>query len=313
MLIKKLQKKAKYWTYLLMLLPGVLLMLVFNYLPMVGLLISFKRMRWYSDNLFINFIESEWVGLKNFEYFFKTPDAWRVTRNTIGYNIVFIILGLVLAVAVAIALTEIKNSKLSKFYQTALILPYFISWVIVSYLVYSFLNEQYGFMNRVILPFLGMEETMWYTNTKPWPFIIVFLNMWKNTGYSAVVYIAAISGINKSYYEAASIDGANKWQKIWNITIPHLVPLMTILTILAVGRIIRQDFGLFYFSTLDLGQGVLKPVADVLDTYVYDALRKTGNIGMSTAAGFYQSIVGLIMVYISNHIVSKVDSDNALF
>lgn len=299
--------------YLCMVVPGVVLLLLFNYLPMAGMLFSFKRMKFYSDSLLENFIKSEWVGFKNFEYFFKTPDAWRVTRNTVGYNIIFIVLGLIFAVATAIALNEITNKRLSKFYQTSMLLPYFLSWVVVGYLVYSFLNESYGFMNRSILPALGMEPTVWYSNPKPWPYIIVFLNLWKNVGYNAVVYIAAISSIDPSYYEAASMDGASKWQQIRHITIPHIVPLMTILTILAVGRIIRQDFGLFYFSTMNLGEGILKPTADVLDTYVYDSLRKTGNIGMSTAAGFYQSIIGLIMVYVSNRIVRRIDSENALF
>jgi putative aldouronate transport system permease protein len=168
-------------------------------------------------------------------------------------------------------------------------------------------------VNRSILPALGLDNVMWYSNPKPWPFILIFLNMWKNVGYNAVVYIAAISGIDPSYYEAASIDGASRWQKIWNITIPHITPLMIILLILATGKIIRQDFGLFYFSTMNLGEGILKPTADVLDTYVFDALRNTGNIGMSTAAGFYQSIVGLVMVFISNAIVSKVDKESSLF
>jgi putative aldouronate transport system permease protein len=299
--------------YLLMLVPGIVLLLVFNYLPMAGMLFAFKRMKFFSDSLIVNFMESNWVGFKNFEYFFKTPDAWRVTRNTVGYNLVFILLGLVLAVAVAVALNEITSKRLSKFYQTSLLLPYFLSWVVVGYLVYAFLNESYGFMNRTILPALGINNMMWYSNPKPWPYIIIFLNMWKNVGYNAVVYIAAISGIDPSYYEAASIDGASKWQKIWNITIPHITPLMIILLILATGRIIRQDFGLFYFSTMNLGEGILKPTADVLDTYVYDALRKTGNIGMSTAAGFYQSIVGLIMVFLSNAVVRKIDKDNSLF
>jgi putative aldouronate transport system permease protein len=300
-------------SYLLMLVPGIILLLVFNYLPMAGMLFAFKRMKFFSDSLITNFLESDWVGFKNFEYFFKTPDAWRVTRNTVGYNLVFIFLGLVLAVAIAVALNEITSKRLSKLYQTSLLLPYFLSWVVVGYLVYAFLNESYGFMNNTILPSLGLDDVMWYSNPQPWPVILIFLNMWKNVGYNAVVYIAAISAIDQSYYEAASIDGANRWQKIWNITIPHITPLMIILLILATGRIIRQDFGLFYFSTMNLGEGILKPTADVLDTYVYDALRNTGNIGMSTAAGFYQSIVGLVMVFISNAVVSKIDKENSLF
>jgi putative aldouronate transport system permease protein len=229
------------------------------------------------------------------------------------YNLVFIVLGLVLAVAIAIALNELRNKKLSKIYQTSMMLPYFLSYVVVSYIVYAFLNEQYGIVNRVILPALGKDSVMWYTENKYWPYILVILNCWKGIGYNAVVYIAAIAGIDKEMYEAADIDGATKWQQIRHITIPQLTPLMTILTILAVGRIFRGDFGLFYFTTINLGNGNLKPSADVLDTYIYDVLRTSANIGMSTAASFYQSIVGFVLVFISNHIIRKVDNENSLF
>ena len=299
--------------YLLMLLPGSLLLLVFNYLPMLGVMMSFKRMRFYSSNIFVNFIQSKWIGFKNFEFFLNTPDAWRITRNTVGYNLAFIFLGLIFSVAFAIGLNEVVNKRLAKFYQTAMMLPYFLSWVVVSYVVYAFLNENYGLMNRIVLPFFKAQGIMWYTAQNYWPFILILLSLWKNVGYNAVVYIAAISGIDQEFYEAASIDGASKWQQMKNITLPHLVPLMTILTILAIGRIFRGDFGLFYFSTMELGRGNLKPVADVLDTYVYDALNTTGNIGMSTAAGLYQSVVGFVLVLISNYLVTKVNSENSMF
>lgn len=299
--------------FLFMLLPGTILLLIFNYLPMVGVLMSFKRMKLFSDSILKNFMDSKWVGFQNFEYLFKTSGAWNATKNTVLYNGVFIILGLVLSVAVAIALNEISSKRLSKIYQTSMMLPYFLSYVVVSYIVYAFLNEQYGIVNRVILPMLGKDPVMWYTENKYWPVILVLLNCWKGIGYNAVVYIAAIAGIDKEMYEAASIDGATKWQQIKNITIPQLTPLMTILTILAVGRIFRGDFGLFYFTTINLGNGNLKPSADVLDTYIYDILQNTGNTGMAAAASLYQSVVGFVLVLVSNFIVKKVDEDNSLF
>lgn len=318
--LKRKTKLAKFFedlnknkVFLFMVLPGAILLFIFNYLPMAGVMMSFKKMKLFSDSIITNFIESKWVGFKNFEYLFTTSGAWKATRNTVLYNLVFIVLGLVLAVAVAIALNEIRNKRLSKVYQTTMMLPYFLSYVVVSYIVYAVLNEQYGIVNRTIMPAMGKEPVMWYTETKYWPYILIILNAWKGIGYNAVVYIAAIAGIDKELYEAASIDGATKWQQIRHITLPQLKPLMSILTILAIGRIFRGDFGLFYFTTMNLGNGTLKPVADVLDTYIYDVLRTSANIGMSTAASFYQSIVGFILVFASNKIIKKVDEESSLF
>nr|WP_281691455.1 ABC transporter permease subunit [Neglectibacter timonensis] len=296
-----------------MLLPGTVLMLIFNYLPMAGTLMSFKKMQFFSDNIFTNFMESEWVGLKNFEFFFKTPDAFRITRNTVCYNLVFIFVGLVAAIALAIGLNELISKRLSKIFQTTFMLPYFLSWVVVSYIVYSFLNPESGIVNRMILPALGIEPISWYTELAPWPYLLVFLNLWKYTGYNSVVYLAALSGIDQELYEAASIDGAGKLKQIIHITLPHLVPVMTILTILSMGKIVQGDFGLFYFATSQLGNGALKPVADVLDTYVYQTLMNTGDLGMSAAASLYQSVIGFILVLTTNLFVNKLNPDNALF
>ena len=288
-------------------------MLIFNYLPMAGTLMSFKKMQFFSDNIFTNFMESEWVGLKNFEFFFKTPDAFRITRNTVCYNLVFIFVGLVAAIALAIGLNELISKRLSKIFQTTFMLPYFLSWVVVSYIVYSFLNPESGIVNRMILPALGIEPISWYTELAPWPYLLVFLNLWKYTGYNSVVYLAALSGIDQELYEAASIDGAGKLKQIIHITLPHLVPVMTILTILSMGKIVQGDFGLFYFATSQLGNGALKPVADVLDTYVYQTLMNTGDLGMSAAASLYQSVIGFILVLTTNLFVNKLNPDNALF
>ena len=297
----------------MMLIPGTVLMLIFNYLPMAGTLMSFKKMQFFSDNIFTNFMESEWVGLKNFEFFFKTPDAFRITRNTVCYNLVFIFVGLVAAIALAIGLNELISKRLSKIFQTTFMLPYFLSWVVVSYIVYSFLNPESGIVNRMILPALGIEPISWYTELAPWPYLLVFLNLWKYTGYNSVVYLAALSGIDQELYEAASIDGAGKLKQIIHITLPHLVPVMTILTILSMGKIVQGDFGLFYFATSQLGNGALKPVADVLDTYVYQTLMNTGDLGMSAAASLYQSVIGFILVLTTNLFVNKLNPDNALF
>lgn len=294
--------------FLLMLLPGVILEIIFHYLPMFGIIIAFKRI-----NFAKGILKSDWVGFKNFEFFLKTPDAFNITRNTVLYNLVFIFLGLVIAVFCAIILNEIVNMKLKKFYQTSMLLPYFLSWMVVSYLVYSFLNYDYGFMNRVVLKLFDQEGITWYTSINAWPFILIFLHIWKVTGYSCVIYFAAIAGIDPELYEACEIDGASRWQKIWSITVPFLKPTMIIMTTLAVGKIFNADFGLFYQTTLRLGNGILKPAADVIDTYVYDALINMSELGMASAASLYQSIVGFITIMIANLIVRKIDRDSSLF
>lgn len=294
--------------FLLMILPGIILEIIFHYLPMFGIIIAFK-----SVNYAKGILKSDWVGFKNFEFFLKTPDALSITRNTVLYNLIFIFLGLVIAVFCAIVLNEIVNVNLKKFYQTAMLLPYFLSWMVVSYLVYSFLSYDYGFMNRVVLKLFGQEGITWYTNINVWPFILVFLHIWKVTGYSCVIYFAAIAGIDPELYEACEMDGASRWQKISNITIPFLKPIMIIMTTLAVGRIFNADFGLFYQTTLRLGNGILKPAADVIDTYVYDALINMSELGMASAASLYQSVVGFITIMIANLIVRKIDRDSSLF
>ncbi|MBR2568136.1 MAG: sugar ABC transporter permease, partial [Paenibacillus sp.] len=255
-------------------------------------------------------MQSEWVGFKNFEYLFSTNDAYIITRNTILYNVVFIILGLVCAVAMAIILSEIVNKRLAKVYQTGMFLPHFLSWVIVGYFTFSFLSVDKGVLNQFLV-WIGQDPVSWYSESKYWPYILVFLNLWKGIGYSSVVYLAAIVGIDKTYYEAAMIDGANKWQQIRHITIPSISTLMTILTLLAVGRIFYADFGLFYQIPRD--SGPLYSVTNVIDTYVYRGLKVTGDISMSTAAGLYQSFVGFILVMTSNWIVRKFNKENALF
>ena len=296
-----------------MLLPGAALLLVLNYLPMLGTLIAFKDMKFYSSNIFVNFFQSSWVGFQNFKFFINAPDAFNVTRNTVLYNLVFIVLGLVVSVSCAIALNEMLNKKMAKFYQSAMFLPYFLSWVVVSYLLYALLNPNYGLVNKLILEKLGMPDILWYSTPNAWIFIFPILNIWKYAGYGTVIYFAAICGISAEYYEAASIDGASKWQQIVNITLPGLKNVMIILTILNLGKIFNGDFGLFYQATMHMGNGALNPTGNVLDTYVYNALINLGDIGMASAASLYQAVVGFVMVLASNMIIRKVDEESALF
>jgi len=308
-------KKSKWKTFkenrelVGLVLPGAIWFLLFAYLPMVGVVIAFKQ--WRIEGGFIeSLIKSPWVGLDNFKFLFQSSDAWIITKNTILYNFTFIILGIIIPVTLAILLRELFNKKLSKFYQTAMFLPYFLSWVVVSYCLYTFLSPTQGFVNN-LLASMGKDTVSWYTESKFWPYIIVFMSQWKSIGYGTVIYLASICGIDKSYYEAAMIDGATKWQQIKNITLPLLKPVLIIMFITAIGGMFKSDFGLFYQLPKD--SGALYPVTNVIDTYVYRALMNLGNIGMSTAAGLYQSFVGLILVLITNGIVRKIDNENAFF
>jgi len=296
--------------YLLMVLPGFLWLLLLKYLPMGGIIIAFKDFRVSRGGFIESLKRSPWVGLDNFKFLFGTEDAWNITRNTVLYNLVFIFLGLILAVTMAIVINELLNKGVAKFYQTCMFLPHFLSWVVVSYFVFSFLSVDKGVLNNILKSF-GIGEVYWYSEAKYWPFIIILVSQWKGIGFNSVVYLAAIAGIDKSFYEAAMMEGASKWQQIKYITIPHLKPLMIILTLLALGGIFSADFGLFY--QIPMNSGALYSTTNVIDTYIYRGLMQTGDIGMSTAAGLYQSLVGFVLIITFNHIVKKISSDNALF
>jgi putative aldouronate transport system permease protein len=291
---------------LFMVLPGALWFLFFSYLPMVGTVIAFKEYRFSRDGFWASILHSKWVGWDNFRFLFSTNDAFLITRNTLLYNIAFIVIGLILSVLLAVVLSEISNKKLAKLYQTGMFLPYFLSWVVVGYFAFSFLSSERGLLNE-----LFGNNISWYSEAKYWPFIIIFVYLWKAVGYSSVVYLAAIMGIDKSLYEAAMIDGASKFQQIRSITLPMLKPIIIIMTLLAIGKIFYADFGLFYQVPRD--SGTLYSVTNVIDTYVYRGLKTTGEIGMSTAAGLYQSVVGFVLVITSNYIVRRFDKDSALF
>ncbi len=295
---------------LFMVLPGTIWFFFFSYLPLAGTIVAFKEYRFSRDGFWASIFRSEWVGWDNFKFLFSTDDAFTITRNTLLYNLAFILLGLVFSVLLAIILSELVNRKLSKIYQTGMFLPYFLSWVIVGYFVFSFLSMDRGLLNQ-ILGWFGVGPIQWYSEAAYWPYILIIVNLWKSIGYSSVVYLAAILGIDKSLYEAAMIDGANKWQQIRRITIPMLTPIITIMTLLAVGKIFYADFGLFYQVPRD--SGTLYAVTNVIDTYVYRGLMTTGEIGMSAAAGLYQSVVGFVLVILSNYVVRRMDKDSALF
>lgn len=302
----KAKKIMKYRALYLMALPGVVYLIINNYLPMSGVVIAFKDF-----NADKGIFGSDWVGFKNFEYLFKTHDAFVITRNTILYNAGFIIITTMLSIAMAILLNEVKNMIASRFYQSVIILPHLISTVIVGYLVFALLGSENGYINKTILPLLGLKAISWYTEPKYWPFILTTIQVWKTTGYLCVVYLASIIGIDKELYEAASLDGASRWQQIRRITLPTISPVITMMTLLAIGRIFYSDFGLFY--QVPLNTGAIQSTTDVIDTYVYRALFNTGDIGMSSAAGLYQSLVGFTLIVLSNYIVRRKSKENALF
>lgn len=292
-----------------MMLPGVIVLIINNYIPMIGVLLPFKKYK-YDNGFLSSILNSQWVGLDNFKFLFSSPNIVQATRNTIVYNLVFIILQIVIPVIVAIALTELWSKHLSRIYQSVLFLPYFLSWIIVSYLAFSLLSFDNGLINNMMKA-LGLEKVNWYYEVGAWPVIIVLFQLWKYCGYNIVIFIATISGISDDYYEAATLDGATKLQQIRYITLPMLKTVIIITTLLAVGKIFNSDFGLFY--NVPRNTGALYPVTNVIDTLVYLSLRNSNNVGMTAAASLYQAVVGCITVFTANAIVRKIDKDQALF
>lgn len=289
----------------MMMVPGLAYLLINNYIPMLGIVIAFKQV-----NFRKGIIASPWVGLSNFKFLFK-GDAWIITRNTLGYNILFIFLTPIIAITVAILLNELRSAMSKKFYQTVILIPYLISIVVTSYLVYAFLATDNGYFNNTILPLFGLEAKSWYSSPQYWPFILVLVHIWKGFGYSTIIYYATLVGIDSGYYEAAAIDGANRWKRIVHVTLPALKPTIITLTLLSIGRIFYSDFGLFY--QVPMSSGPLLDVTNTIDTYVYRALMQSNNIGMSSAAGVYQSIIGFILVLGANILTRKISAEDALF
>lgn len=289
-----------------MMIPGFIYLFVNNYMPMAGLIVAFKQ---YDARKGI--FGSDFIGFQNFKYLFATKDALVITRNTLLYNGAFIVLNTVLSIFIAILLSELFSVGARKLYQSVILLPFLISTVIAGYIVYGFLSADSGFINKSILPLLGIDDISWYNEPKYWPVIITLVYIWKNVGYNCIIYLSAIIGIDRQYYEAAALEGAGKVRQIFSITLPMIKSVTIMLILLAIGRIFYADFGLFY--QVPMNSGALFPTTNVIDTYVYRSLIQIGNIGMSSAAGFYQSIVGLVLVSVSNLVIRRADPESALF
>jgi len=288
-----------------MALPAAVILFLFSYVPIAGLIIAFKDFRYDRG-----FLGSGWIGFKNFEFFFKSNDAWVVLRNTIGLNVLFIGITLVVSVGIALMMNEVRSRKMIKVTQTIMFFPFFMSWVVVGYLLYAYLHHDYGIINQ-LLQFFGLHSISWYARSEYWPVILTFMYAWKMAGYYSVIYYAGLMGIDDTYYEAAALDGASRWQMVWKITLPMLKGIIIVMVILQVGRIMYADFGLFFNLTRD--QGALYATTDVLDTYIYRALRVTGDIGIGSAVGCFQAVIGFLLIMGSNLVVRKLDKDSALF
>lgn len=304
--VKRKINFRRIWPFYLMVLPGVVYLLINNYMPMFGIVIAFKDM-----NFMKGIFGSDWCGLENFRFLFGTKDAWSITRNTICYNVIFFIIGTFMAILLAISLNEVRSKYASKAYQTLILLPYLMSWVVISYLAFAFLSGENGFLNNTLFPAIGLKPVNWYQDKDYWPFILILVNTWKNVGYSMIIYFSSIVGISQDYYEAARIDGASKLKQIKYITLPLLKPTVITMFILRVGQVFRSDFGLFYQVTRN--SGPLYEYTRTIDVYVYQALMKNADYGMSSAASVYQSVCGFILIVAANQLIKKYQASSALF
>lgn len=294
-----------YWPLYVMLIPGVLYLIINNYLPMAGLAIAFKKVN-YAMGIF----NSPWVGFSNFTFLFTTKDAFIMFRNTILYNVAFIVLGNAFGLMVAIALDTVKNQFFKNMSQVIILVPYLLSTVIVTYIVFAFLSPSNGFVNNSILAPLGIEGVEWYNEPGPWPVILTVVHIWMTFGYTSILYYSSLIGVDRTLYEAAVVDGAGVWRQILNVTLPCMKKTIIIMVILAVGRICFSDFGLFY--QVPMHSGMLIDTTQTIDTFVYRALLEQNSIGRSSAAGFLQSVLGFVLVMITNAVVSKLDKESAL-
>jgi putative aldouronate transport system permease protein len=299
------KKKSRFFSMLdIMILPGMIYILINNYIPMAGILIAFKKID-YQKGIF----RSDWIGWENFKYLFATRDAFVITRNTILYNLAFIVLGIVLGLVVGIFLSEIVSKTFQKIYQTLILLPQLFSIIIVAYIVFGFISNEAGFINKTIL---GNERAInFYMTPVYWPFILTAVYLWKGLGYASIIYLSAIVSVDRNLYEAATVDGLGKFKQVFYVTIPCIKPTIITLALINVGRIFYSDFGLFY--QVPMNSGSLFSVTNTIDTYVYRSLMLLNNIGMASAAGAYQAVVGFVIIVIVNGIVRKVDKENAMF
>ena len=291
----------------MMFLPAAVFLILFNYLPLGGLVIAFKDFN-FVDGMF----GSDWMHplFENFRFLFSSKSAIRAFVNTLVLNLIFIVMGVICEVGLALLLNEIRGKFFKKITQTFTLLPYFVSWVVVGAFIYNLFSTDHGIINSILEKF-GHEGIGWYSEAGYWPTILTIINRWKLTGYGAIIYFATLSGIDSSYYEAAEIDRATRWQQIRYITIPLLTPTIIVMSLLSVGKIMNADFGMFYAVIGD--SPMLLPTTDVIDTFVYRSLRQTGDIGMASAAGFVQSIISFVLVLASNMLARRYDKDSAIF
>lgn len=304
--MKLLKNTYKNRTLLLMALPAIIIMLLFNYVPMFGLVLAFKDF-----NFAKGIWGSDWCGLDNFKYLFLVGEtAWKLTRNTVGYYLLFTITGTIGSVLLAIGINEMVLQKFGKFFQSCMILPTFISYIAVSFVVYAFLKNDTGIINRLIVS-MGGDSVRFYQDASKWPIILLIVNTWKGVGYSSVLYLSVLTGIDPNLYEAAAIDGANSKQKMWYITLPMLVPMVIIKTLMGLGSIMHSNTGLFYQVTKN--SPALYDTTQVLDSYVLNSIMTATDYGMVAATTFYQSIIGFIMVVATNMVIRRISPDNALF
>ncbi|HZQ06495.1 MAG TPA: ABC transporter permease subunit [Anaerolineae bacterium] len=290
---------------ILMCLPGVIVLFIVAYLPMPGLILAFKNYK-FATGIW----GSEWVGLKNFQFLFSTGDAFHIIFNTLFLNLLFMTAALVGSLTMAVLLQEIYHRYIAKVYQSILFFPHFISWVIVGYFAFAFLNSDTGWVNNALAS-VGLPGINWYGEAGYWPAILTIISLWKGLGYFTIIYLAGILAINPEYYEAARIDGANKWQEIWNVTLPMIRPLIIVNVFLAVGRILYANFDFIFNVTRDAS--LILPTTNVIDTYVYRSLIAVGNYNLASAAGFFQATVGLALIILANWIVRRFEPEQALF
>jgi len=289
---------------LLLATPALLYFVIFQYFPMFGNIIAFKDFRYD-----LGILGSKWIGFENFSFFFSSQDALRITKNTVLYGIVFTMIDTIAAMLLAVLLYEVLSNRALKYYQTVMMFPRFLSWVVVGYLSYTLLNPVHGILNQ-LLDFFGTAGRDWYSNSDYWPWILTITQAWKNIAFPMLLYYASLLAVNPEQFEAAELDGADWFQKTRYVSLPALTPVVIMLSLLAIGNIFKGDFGLFYQLTRDVG--TLYPTTDIIDTYVFRSL-KTANPGMTTAVTLYQSVVGLVMILISNFIIRKINPEHALF
>ena len=301
---KRKWKWKRYLSLYMLFIPGLIYLIINNYAPIYGLLLAFQKV-----NFRKGILGGEWVWLDNFPFLFQ-GDAWLITRNTVLYNIAFLILGPIIGISLAILLNNLKSKKAAGAYQTIILIPFLMSMVVISYLAYAFLSPQSGLINGILIR-LGFERISWYAEAKYWPFIIIIIRMWNIMGFHSTIYLSSIVGISPTLFEAARLDGASKIQEIKYILLPMLKPTIITMTIIGIGSIMRSDFGLFYQVTRD--SGALYSTTQTIDTYVFRGLMSLGNPGMAAAAGFYQSIVGFVLVVLGNKLIKKLSKENALF